>query len=133
MNHELTVTLSAFAPRVVRHSLEALYAKSMERSLLDDVTLLASEVVTNAVRHSGRPEGDPLTIKSTVADGVLRLEVSDKGDGVHDLRPRSLDPPSGLGFVERLSDRWSSGASVAFRVWFEIDVVTRNTLYRATA
>ena len=127
----MTIALSLDAPREVRHSLEAQYVGSMERSLLDDLTLLASEVVTNAVQHSGRPHGDPIEVQTTVVDGVLRMEVTDRGVGVHELEARSIKPPSGLGYVEILSDRWSSRINSSFQVWFEIDVVSRDTLYRA--
>jgi anti-sigma regulatory factor (Ser/Thr protein kinase) len=127
----MTVALSDHAPRQVRQSLEAQYVGSMERSLLDDLTLLASEVVTNAVQHSGRPQGDPLDVETTVIDGVLRMEVTDRGDGVDGLEARSIDPPSGLGYVEILSDRWSSRVNDSFHVWFEIDVVSRSMFHRA--
>ena len=50
----VSVALSVHAPGQARHSLEAQYLESMERSLLDDVTLCASEVVTDAVRRFGR-------------------------------------------------------------------------------
>jgi anti-sigma regulatory factor (Ser/Thr protein kinase) len=105
----------------------------MERSLLDDLTLLTSEVVTNAVQHSGRPDGDPLSVNTTVLDGVLRVEVTDQGSGKADLEPGSIDPPSGLGYLQLLSDRWSSEVSNSFLVWFEIDVVSRVMLYRVPA
>ena len=85
----MTVALSLGAPREVRHSLEARYVGAMDRSLLDDLTLLASEVVTNAVQHSSCPQGDPLTFCTTVVDGVLRFEVTDNGVGVGELVPRS--------------------------------------------
>lgn len=130
MNHGLTVELSLQAPREVRHSLEARYAGSIERSLLDDVTLLASEMVTNAVQHSGRPDGDLLTFESSVVDGVLRVEITDEGRGVPRLEPRAIAPPSGLGYLEILSDRWSSHLNHSFHVWFEIDVASRMTVYR---
>ena len=133
VNHDLTVALSLQAPREIRHSLEARYAGAMERSLLDDVTLLASEVVTNAVQHSGRPDGDPVTLESSVVDGVLRVEITDEGQGVIRLEPRATDPPSGLGYVEILSDRWSSRLNDSFHVWFEIDVASHMTVYRRVA
>ena len=129
----MTVALSIHAPGQVRHSLEERYGDSMERSLLDDLTLLASEVVTNAVQHSGCPQGDLLDVQTTVLDGVLRLEVTDRGTGTHMLAPRSVDPPSGLSYLEILSDRWSSRADDSFHVWFEIDVVNRTMLYRKAA
>jgi len=47
--------------------------------------------------------------------------------------PHSIDPPSGRGFVQRVSDRWSSRVGDSFHVWFEVAVVTRSVLYRAPA
>lgn len=133
MEHLMTLQLAPSAPRTVRHLLEARYAETMERSLLDDITVLTSEMVTNAVVHSGRPPGDELSVTARVADGVLRVEVKDMGQGRHNLEARSVEPPSGLGYLQLMSDRWSSWIDDAFHVWFEIDVVTRPMLYRAAA
>ena len=63
------IALSVHAPGSVRHSLEERYRDSVERSLLDDLTLLASEVVTNAVQHSGCPQGDPLDVQAPCSTG----------------------------------------------------------------
>jgi len=90
-----------------------------------------STAVTNSVIHSGRPDGDPISFSSDVADGVLRVEVGDEGRGVASLSARSLDPPSGLGYLDLLSDRWSSRQDGTFHVWFEIDVVSHTTFSRA--
>lgn len=128
----MTVALSPQAPRTVRDSLETEYAQAMDRSLLDDIKVMASEAITNAVVHSGRPNGDPISVSSSVRDGVLRVEIADQGRGVPDLRARSVDPPSGLGFLEILSDRWSGEQGETFNVWFEIDIISRPTLSRAT-
>jgi hypothetical protein len=61
---------------------------------------------------------------------ILRVDVADGGEGVTPLRPRSQVPPSGLEYVERLSDRWGSDAADLFHVWFEIDVVANRVLHR---
>ena len=92
-----------------------------------------SEVVTNAVQHSGRPNGDPIDVQTTVIDGVLRVEVTDKGEGVDELEARSITPPSGLAYLDILSDRWSSRVNDSFHVWFEIDVVSGSMIHRAPA
>ena len=123
----MTVPLSRHAPRQVRHSLEARYADAMDRSLLDDIQLMASEIATNSVQHSDRADGDPLAMRSSLVGGVFRVELKDRGSAVQPLEPRSTDPPSGLGLVERLSDRWGSNNG-SCHVWFEIDV----TLFRTT-
>jgi anti-sigma regulatory factor (Ser/Thr protein kinase) len=130
---DVTLELSTRAPSQVRRSLAERYANSMETSLLDDLTLLTSEIVTNAVQHSRRPHGDDIHVSADVSEGVLRVEVTDHGEGLDPLEPRSLKPPSGLGYLHFLSDRWSSRRDDSFHVWFEIDVVTRSVLYRAPA
>ena len=126
----MMLALSVDAPRQVRDSLELQYAGTMERSLLDDLRLLASELVSNAVIHSGRPTGDSLTLETSIVDDVLRVEVTDGGEGVLLLTPRTTSPPSGLGLVEMLSDRWSSRQNDAFHVWFEIDVTSTTSFSR---
>jgi histidine kinase-like protein len=126
----MTVALSLRAPSAIRDLLETRYAATMDRSLLDDVKLMASEMASNAVQHSGRPDGDPLSMSSTVSNGVLHVELGDEGCGVAKLKARSLEPPSGLGFLEILSDRWASRQDRSFHVWFEIDVTSRTVLTR---
>ena len=91
---------------------------------------MASEMASNAVQHSGRPDGDPISMSSNVTDGVLRIEVGDQGRGVANLSARSLEPPSGLGYLDTLSDRWASRQNGTFHVWFEIDVTSRTLLSR---
>jgi hypothetical protein len=44
------------------------------------------------------------------------------------LTPRSVEPPSGLQFVELLSDRWDGSKVNSFHVWFEINT-EQNGLY----
>lgn len=74
MQQQLTIELSANAPRAARHSLDQ-HSGRVEESPLNDVRLLSSEIVTNAVQHFGRPHGDPITIDTVVESGVLRVEV----------------------------------------------------------
>ena len=126
---QLTVGLSLDAPREARQSLDR-YREHIEESLFDDLRILASELVTNGVRHSGRPQGDPIALTVSPKPRLLRVDVVDGGEGVTPLRPRSQVPPSGLRYVELLSDRWGSDAAEAFHVWFEIDVVGNRRLHR---
>jgi len=127
---EMTIPLSIRAPGQARTELETTYAETMERPLLDDIKLMASELVTNAVQHSQCPDGAPLLLRATVIDGVLRVAVGDGGSTTDRVEPRATKPPSGLGVVRLLSDRWSSNRDGGFTVWFEIDVTPRTTLSR---
>ena len=89
-----------------------------------------SEIVTNAVQHSGCLRGEPLRIEVTTARDLVRVDVIDGGKRTRAVRPRSQTPPSGLQYVELLSDRWASGATDSFRVWFEIDTQTSGLIGR---
>ena len=123
----MTVQLSAHAPGQVRRSFDQ-FADRVDAELLDDLRILSTEIVTNAVVHSGRPTGDPIEVVTTFGPKHVRVEVIDQGDGVTPLIPRSTSPPSGLQLVELVSHRWSSSVG-SFHVWFEIDTHT-NTLIR---
>ena len=59
--------------------------------LLDDVRLLVSEVVTNAVRHAGAPADVKIRLTVSVADDIVRAEVRDGGRG---FQPSPRDAPS---------------------------------------
>jgi anti-sigma regulatory factor (Ser/Thr protein kinase) len=126
---ELTVPLSVHAPGQARHALER-YEPTIEEGLLNDLKLLTGELVTNAVQHSGCPEGDPIGITADFGYDRVRVEVVDRGDGVDVLRARSDLPPSGVQLLELMSDRWSSAIGHSFHVWFEIDTHDNAMLHR---
>jgi PAS domain S-box-containing protein len=90
----------------------------------DDVRLLVSELVTNAVRHGpGEPSG-PIHIRLDVEPETVRVEVEDPGAG---FIPRQRDPRDdalggwGLFLVSKLADRWGVESEPSTRVWFELD------------
>jgi anti-sigma regulatory factor (Ser/Thr protein kinase) len=91
---------------------------------LDDPKLLAdvltSELVTNAVRHSGSTN---LLLRLIWELGRLRVEVEDDGGGTVIVEP--ANPRGGHGYglllVDRLSDAWGwEPTESGKRVWFEI-------------
>ena len=95
------------------------------RHVVDDATLLASELVTNAVRHTGGSSDDPIELSLTVDPATLRVSVRDRGPGFdpRELRARSEVGGWGLDLVERLSSRWGVDRHPdASEVWFEIDL-----------
>ncbi|CAL9429912.1 ATP-binding protein [Streptomyces sp. enrichment culture] len=76
---------------------------------LDGAELVLSELVTNAVRvpvPSGRRIG--VRITRSAADGLLRLEVSDAGGGVPEVRQPERDETGGRGLllVAAVAHRW---------------------------
>ena len=77
-----------------------------------DVRLVVSELVSNAVRHSGAGRGDVLRLCIRLSDELVEILVRDtgqSGDAPH-IRPREGTSPGGLGLriVERLALRWGS-------------------------
>ncbi len=93
----------------------------------EDLRLLVSEVVTNAVRH-GTPAGDedapPVRVRVGLTGARLRVEVHDRGPGFehHPRGPLSeLDSGWGVHFVDQLADRWGAGREQDhWVVWFEL-------------
>jgi signal transduction histidine kinase len=85
----------------------------------DEVSLLVSELASNAVRHARTP----FTVSLQCDGSVVRVEVDDDGPGV----PVVQNPPShavtgrGLVIVDAIADRWGVEASpVGKVVWFEL-------------
>jgi len=92
---------------------------------LGDVMLVASELVTNAVQHSGAAQQERLEVEIEIAPGRLRFSVSDPGTSGLTAEPTTKLPPSGglgLRVVEEISQRWGSerARSGRHRVWAEL-------------
>ncbi len=94
--------------------------------LVETLTLLVSELVTNAVVHTGRPAvlGLLLSAHRDGSVGRLRLEVADAS--ACPPAPRCADGDEtggrGLALVECLADRWGwTHEGVGKRIWCELD------------
>lgn len=88
-----------------------------------DVQLMATELITNAVRHGA---GDDVTMVVRTGDAVLRVEVENAGTmfAEADRRAPSTERAGGWGLsiVELMAHRWGiEPASDGISVWFEID------------
>ena len=100
----------------------------------DVAILLASELVTNSVRHGGSAvPGEPVTVTVVVWDAGVRVEViGRKAEGVPVLRPSDdeAEGSRGLRLVEELAFRWGyeRGGGQA-TTWFEIQALLRPTLF----
>jgi anti-sigma regulatory factor (Ser/Thr protein kinase) len=85
--------------------------------------MAVTEVVSNAVRHSGASEEVVLTL--TVKDQYLCVRVTDGGSGLVP-KPGAMGTEPGAGFglflVEQLTRRWGmTRENAKTRVWFELD------------
>lgn len=77
--------------------------------VLDDLMMVGSETVCNAIAHTASGDGGWVTVSLLVGEGVHRLEVAD--DGADGRRPRvkaedGSESGRGMRVVEALSDRW---------------------------
>jgi anti-sigma regulatory factor (Ser/Thr protein kinase) len=90
----------------------------------DDVLLLLTELVTNAVRHAG--VGPELSLDTEVRGwpGGVRVEVTDPSTGPTGFGARSDGGGSGgwgLFLVDQIADRWGvTRTPIGTSVWFEI-------------
>src|SRR5204863_1301862 len=92
-------------------------------STLEDLRLLVSELVTNAVRHGGADEAGVVSLRLLLEPLRIRVEVTDMGPGFDLNVPTTRDEGGwGLVFVDRLADRWGIEHDGATKVWFEIDL-----------
>jgi len=110
----------ASIPRA-RHFARRVVGSDVEPDVLELVELLTSELVTNAVLHSGTA----CELRVICKDGdVVRVEVADGSPTRPEIR-RSVDPLAldgrGLQFVERLATRWGVDDDPLGKiVWFEL-------------
>ena len=89
----------------------------------DNLRLVISELVTNALRHGA--EGQRIDLAVTPKPEFLCVQVTDDGPGLAP-RPRALETDDnggfGLYFVEQLTRRWGvTRENRRTRVWFELD------------
>ncbi len=104
-----------------RHALSDL--ARVTPALREDLRLLVSEVVTNAIRHASGGDDDHVRLRVAELDSHVRVEVLDRGPGftVPDIDP---DPERsggwGLWLVEQLADRWGIHGDGGTCVWFEL-------------
>jgi serine/threonine-protein kinase RsbW len=100
-------------------------AKILPPRRLAEAQLLASEVVTNAVRHVRLNPDDIIRFNIEVHPGTVRFSVVDAGEGFDTASVLRKVPSNGRGWglylVEKLSNRWGNGTSHPHTVWFEIE------------
>ena len=95
-----------------------------ERPCGEDLELLTSEVVTNALKHARVTTENSVAVEALVFDDVVRVEVRDRGSG---FDPPTPGPPGqlrpsgwGLFLVEELARRWGVDSVPSTTVWFEV-------------
>lgn len=119
---KLKVPCDATAPRRVRRALGAVEDLAPVR---DEALLVASELVTNAVLHSGCRADDWLDVEVDRDGEAVLICVADPGASSGEVRPREDPRPDraggwGLTLVSRLARRWGAERDGGQRVWAEL-------------
>ncbi len=116
---ELALPRGPAAASQARRWLEDRYSRALEGDELDDVKLLTSELINNAVLH-GR---GTITLRAGLDENRLLIEVIDDGSGFERvLEKQDFDQVGGRGLriVEAASSRWGVHEGTT-HVWFEIE------------
>jgi anti-sigma regulatory factor (Ser/Thr protein kinase) len=120
---EVVVSPGLEAPGAVRDEVTRWLTGHVGGRVLDDFLLVASELVTNSVRHGGGGPEDVIRVRAQAATGRLCLEVEDDGRN-GDVAWRSVDPQRaggfGLNVVDALAVRWGVNHGEGTRVWAEL-------------
>lgn len=122
---EIAVALPAVPESIPRSReiLEGLRGE-LDESVLDDLRLIVSELVTNSIRHAGLRPSDPIDLEISVTDSTIRLELRDRGRGfAPPPSPNNQFQESGWGLflVSQLTDRWGVSTEDGMTtVWIEI-------------
>jgi serine/threonine-protein kinase RsbW len=107
------------APQRARHALEPL---AVIEPIRDDALLITSELVSNAVRHSGCDPEEELEVVAELTSEAVLIAVTDAGrsERTPARRAATRDGGFGLGIVEALARRWGAERRDGLRVWAEI-------------
>lgn len=120
----LDVPCAAEAPALIR---SALAEQEQLGWIIGDAMLVASELVTNAVLHSGGNSDHMLHVTAAVEGGHMRISVEDPHPAGVDATPLQVsefsDTGVGLLIIDHLVDRWGAERDGGYRVWAELALV----------
>ncbi len=120
---QLALAATEEAPSLARAAIvEFTDTRAIDTATLATLTLLVSELVTNAVIHSDVQPPADIRLVARVCRGVFRVEVTDRGTG---FTPRPRDPGAahrgyGLYLLEKEATRWGVDRLGGTTVWFEL-------------
>jgi anti-sigma regulatory factor (Ser/Thr protein kinase) len=114
--------LLALEPRAesARLARRALSTHGLHEDVEHTVTLLATEIVGNAVRHAELRADQRIVFFARLGDDYARVEVADPGGG---FDPDAVQTEGfGLRLLGKLASRWGVDCTErGCKVWFEVD------------
>jgi hypothetical protein len=130
LGDEFTYPLADESPGVARRELDR-FVGLIERSLLDDMRIITSELIALAIGRSPKAKGSSIVVTTSLASDVLRIEV----DHVvtRSATPTQAERLTPEAVIRGISDRCAEMALVPFRGWAEIDVRTNGLVSRSVA
>lgn len=111
------------APGAARRALEV-FAHTLDARLLDDLRLLVSELVANAVQHGLPSDSSCVTVRVLIFPATVAAVVEDDGPGFKEPPAVPTDDALrgwGLYLVPELAARHGIESSPRTAVWFELD------------
>jgi serine/threonine-protein kinase RsbW len=114
---------TAEAPRLARQAMDGWLTERVGPERANDARLLASELVSNAVRHGDVPDGEVITLSVQASDSTVRIVVEQPTSTSPALMLEPSAAPEGgfgLNLVARLADSWGVEHGVPGKVWFSI-------------
>ena len=119
---EMTLPAAPAAATTARCEVTRRLSQRVAVNALEDVRLLLTELVTNALRHSSVKPGDEIEVRADVDDGTVRIEVHDPGRNgeVEQRRPGATGGGYGLFLVDLLTNRWGVDRGDGTTVWAEL-------------
>jgi anti-sigma regulatory factor (Ser/Thr protein kinase) len=115
---QLDLACATNAPAVVRDALKTIGELDAVR---DDVMLVASELVTNAVMHSGGSAAATIQVRAALTETDVVISVADPG--LSGNLPRMQDADVlvaggyGLRIINQLASEWGFEHNQGCRVW----------------
>ena len=107
-------------PESARLARRALLTNGLDQDVEHTVTLLATEMVGNAVRHAGLRGDQRIVFFARLAEDYARVEVADQGGGFdpHEVETEGF----GLRLLSKLASDWGVDCTDrGCKVWFEVD------------
>ena len=120
---QLTLRRTVDAPATARSAVGALAAElELSGQVAHTLVLLVSEVVSNAVLHSTGPEDAPIGVSAAADEEVVRVTVTDAGEGFvpTERDPERVDGGYGLYLVAKAASSWGVEPGPPTGVWFEM-------------
>jgi serine/threonine-protein kinase RsbW len=121
---QISLERNTQAPSLARAAISGFCEDSkISPESLATLTLLVSEVVSNAVLHpDAHPASEIVLWARQMDQGAIRVEVTDQGSG---FTPAPRDPSQpdagyGLHLLETQATRWGVEQHGGTRVWFEV-------------